>query len=412
MLYIGTLCACVVASLFVVSHSLWFLRGMLGEGPSVFEVGYALLDTTSETIVVRASMTANKYLGISLLDYSRFVFMQAESREYVVGIPRLSHQLHAGKDLRDHGWNVSRHLWILVASRDVKNLDGITVDSEDRRGRIIDGLKREVVAIFLNRLPVSPLFIASIIPGVGSIATGVGMYSELTQGIIHAHIQYDGNQLRGVNWKGVQGINEGDGVQFVALSSDKLRFLESKINKEVQATITKKLQFRKTTPDILFALPEGSDVGFFENSDGFAMSVKGDVEEFTRRVVGLLQSEQGARHPTKKGFLLPDGTVGHEYVPSSPSIQFVPDEDIPGCEKSVGYDDQFFMCKKGEIVSVSISKQVALSALLRVRENKGEWGGQILGDELKKIVPELELQALIFSGNDTAVDIVIKSVEQ
>lgn len=397
LLYIATFSFLLVA-ISASTMSLWFLRGVLGSSQGVVEIGYRQDKHVEKMISSTVLPIADSYLRFSPNAFSRLVYLQDREVEYIVGIPSIKAQFGEKKALNSAGWNTSRIGWILIGER---HINGSVERSQNQRNiSFLHGLQAEVSAVFHRGLPANPVFFSRGIPGFASIENGFAVYGYEKKHELRISLAYDSQQfLKIIDRNTPQVLSEKDAL-YVSIQSGILRLLPKEFISAITATVDERFHFAKTNPSLLAEISQDSVVGFFAQGTDIAMGVKGDASSFRDSLVKYIQSEQGARHPLRKGFLLPDGTVGHEYVPANPSINFEK-IDNTDCEKIVGYDDQLFVCKDSSaIFDVATSLDAAQKAVKNFKEGAGNIWGSSDAAGLKSVLQENVFQKIRFAGDD------------
>ena len=397
MLYIATFSFLVVA-ISASTMSLWFLRGVLGASQGVIEVGYKQDKNIEKMIKDTILPFADSYLHFSPNAFSRLVYLQDRTVEYVVGIPTLQAQLGVTGILSDAGWKTSRIGWIVIGKRQING--SIEERQSERNASLVSGVSAEVSAVFQHGLSADPLFFSKGIPGFASIENGFAVYGDQKKHELRISLGYNSQKFIKIIDSETPLVSSQNNTLYVAIQSGIVRILPKEFTSAITATIDQRFHFAKTSPSLLDGIPEDSIVGIFTHGNDIAMGVTGGANSFQDSVVKYMQSEQGARHPIRKGFLLPDGTVGHEYVPANPTISFEKIGDT-NCKKAIGYDDQLFMCSNSlGGIDVATSLDAAQTAIQNFKEGSGNVWGSGDAEALKNILQENPFQNIWFSGDD------------
>ncbi|MCE9643310.1 MAG: hypothetical protein K8Q97_03255 [Candidatus Andersenbacteria bacterium] len=400
LLYIATFSFLLVA-ISASTTSLWFLRGVLGASQGVVEVGYKQDNNIEKMIKNTVLPVAGSYLHFSPNTFSRLVYLQDRTVEYVVGIPTLQSQLGATSTLSNVGWKTSRIGWIVIGKRQING--SIEENQNERSASLVSGVSAELSAVFQHGLSANPLFFSKGIPGFASVESGFAVYGDQKKHEVRISLGYNSQQFIKIIDSETPLVSMQNDTLYVAIQRGIMRFLPKEFTSAITATIDQRFHFTKTSPSLLGGIPADSLVGIFTHGNDIAMGVTGGASGFRDSVVKYIQSEQGARHPIRKGFLLPDGTVGHEYVPANPTISFEKTDDT-NCEKAVGYDEQLFMCSNSlGGIDIATSLDAAQKAIQNLKEgNRNVWGS---GDAeaLKNILQENAFQKIWFSGDDKSL---------
>lgn len=386
--------------------SLWFLRGILGGPQGVLEIGYQQTLLSTKVLHGDVAGMMNVYAGFSPTIFSRVVYLQDRSWEYIVGIPSLKNQFHAQKSLNDVGWSSSRLGWILIGKRALQgSINENNNMATQREVSIVSGFKAEMSSIFQQNLPINPIFFIRTLPGFASLDSGVAIYATTEKQALHGVTSYTGTRFIGKHSdKVVQGKDQDSNALNVSIQRELITLLPSEFLSAINASIAREFHFTKTNPAVFNKESNGSPTEVFLDGQGVAIGVSAGADEFITTFLKYVRSEQGARHPQRKGFLLPDGTVGHEYVPSVPIISFEKTEN-PACEKLSGYDEQIFMCKNSNgSATIGTSIHAAQKLVEKIKEDNSQVEGSVSGDFLKKILPGNIFQRLLFTGDAKGLD--------
>ena len=406
LLSLVAICASLIAILFVVSTSLWFLRGMLGTSEGLVEFGYGVGGQATQKLLTGAISGMSESLGVSTLDYYRFVYTKDRSQEYVVGIPKITAQFKEEGTLEKSGWSVNRMGWIIVASRPVNSSIERSIASNSKRDiSFISGFQAESIAVFIKGLPVDPIVIGGSISGLASLDTNVKMYATEKNSVIHLIIEYDGTDIHGISQKNSSTEHMSDTSMFVSIQSDILKKINNQFELSVNANIAKNAHFIKTSPDFISQLPDDSSASFLVDAGQWAVGVSNHGELFKDSIVSFMKNEQGARHLVRRGFQLPDGTIGHEYIASSPTIEFSPIDSKSGCEKSIGYDEQFFLCSSEDKIAFSLNQNVAEDLVHAMSASGQVVKGDLQASTIENIFPGTNITSLQFLGDAQHMDI-------
>lgn len=151
--------------------------------------------------------------------------------------------------------------------------------------------------------------------------------------------------------------------------------------------ILEQLMITYTTPDILQNLLAGSSVALIEDHRGFLLAVSGLNSERRAEVQRFIRNEAAYDYPQKKAFLLPDGTLGYQYVPNIEAVTLEYATDEKGCVRSDVHGQSLWVCEnKGSDLYFTTSQE-----LVPVAEELISSGMQIIHledkDALREILP-------------------------
>jgi hypothetical protein len=320
--------------------------------------------------------------------------------------PFFGRQWSALGELKQASWQVHRIGWILVARRPLEtHTEGLLDTDRGLSVSILNGFKSELSAIFLQGLPANPAFIVKTTPGFKSLATGITAYGELKKRVLHISGSYSSNRFISSNMHSIPKKSEQINTLYVSIQSGILHLVSKDLLLAINSVIAHAYHFEKTVPALLSVSEGKKTIGVLLQGDALAIGVAGDGNNFDTTVLNALSKEQGQRHPQRKGFLLPDGTLGHEYVPSNPKVVFTSAQDSD-CKNSQGYDDQIVLCSDGnKIFAISQQKDVAKMVVQNLKGDNQEIFGSITGDNVKKLFPKSTIQKLLFSGDEKGADI-------
>ncbi|HSX24394.1 MAG TPA: hypothetical protein VLG69_00280 [Candidatus Andersenbacteria bacterium] len=407
LLYGSTISLLIIAATMIASSSLWFLRGMLGNTQGVIEFGYepSAMHGSNQKVMDQSMPVALTSLGISLSHYYRFIYIQDRSEEYIACIPTITNQLHAGSEMRKNGWKVHRFAWMLYGEKPVHgSVNYITGNSIQRNDSIVTGIQEVFASIFIRRLPVNPVAIVRVIPGFFGFENGLSAYITQNNDGMHAALRYDGGIVQGSSRKASSVLPDKKSM-YVAIQSDILKNVSPQFLAAFNGLASKNLSFTKTNPDIISTIPDNNSVHFLQEDSNWAIGVIGKTNTFQNNILRYMKDEQGARHPVKRGFKLPDGTIGHEYIASSPVINFLNIDASSQCKKSTGYDEQFFMCENSDKVVISRDQQSAEKLLAKMSATSEVAKGSVPSSILQLIIPAANGSSASFVADTHTADI-------
>lgn len=372
------------------SSSLWFLRGCWGALPAETEFGYSNSHEVAKFFAGQGKpiqSLATAATGSEQENFRRIAYVKDESGEYMTLIPHFSRQFTTKATLRASGWSVSRFGWTLLASR-IRQSSSIP----PREHSVWNGIMAEAKAITYGKLPISPVFFFRT---QQKDASPVAVYANQEKGRIHVSASIDGFEysVPKKNTKTDYKI-PSDNKLIVALPSSVLGIMSKEFLGAVDTSIADGLHFQKTIPHILSALPKGEDIYLVQGTHGVAIGVHMQGEAFGSAILMLMNKEQGQRHPKKRGFTLPDRSIGYEYVRGATNVGFEPHTNTTNCLPSRKYDENIFLCGKQE-ATVLASSEVLGTQLLEFMTStpKGDWRGYISGE-----------YPTYFSGSNRAIE--------
>lgn len=373
--------------------SLWFLRGMWGSTPGTVEFGYQNT-TVTETFLANqgkeiGTIIHNK-VGLDQKFLSRVAYIKDASGEYIALIPSVLGQNMAKASLQASGWNVHRIGWLLMASK----ADGET-SSDIRISTIWGGIIEEAKAAFAHKLPISPMaFFRTQEVDRGSIA----IYASNKQDGIYGTASVDSfDFIASTQKEDIQKEVPDGNKLIVALPRGFLANMNEEFLGSLEGVVAQLLHFQKTTPRSLSAFPDGESIYMAINSNEVALGSAGQGDVFGNKIVAFMAAEQGQRHPKKKAFVLPDGSIGYEYVRGMANPKFVAQGSSTDCLPSNGYDETIFLCGKKEAAVVTSAQDIGRQLLdFMTGASTESWRGYVSGE-----------YPLYFSGKDRSIDFFV-----
>lgn len=410
------ICIVIAVSLVVLylTQSLWFLRGILGEKAALLEFGYT---SVSQLEALSGNSIINQIhsnIGLDISDIIRLVYLRDNTYEYLVLIPSPWHQIDMYESLRAAGWSPQREGWIVVGQRpysgSVKDNSG---NNNVRTIRLMSGIVQQFTMIFKQQLPWNPLFFFRIQKGEYALDTPISVYATTySTNAIHAYVQFADMYPRPTKPMEQKISNNSYDLLF-SIQRDVLQHTTRQINQAFQQLLMSALHTTKSSPDLLSAIPKDSSVVIAQRGENIGFGVYGHSDVFGFNIVRMLSQEQGDRHPERKTFMLPDGTVSHEYIPTRPVVTFTSQSQQSNCKKADGYDDSFFLCAQDALSVVSLHEDLARSVLSDMSEDISKdhqaIEGYISSSEIEKIFPGTRIYTLQVTGNENSLDILVNT---
>lgn len=395
---IGGLLATTALAIMAIGYasSLWFLRGIWGPLPAETEFGYSNSHEMANFFAGQGKYIetlATATIGFNQQDVRRIAYIKDESGEYMALIPRFTRQFTTKAALRVSGWNVSRLGWILLANRINK-----ASPTQTREYSLWNAVTAEAKAVAYNKLPVSPLF---FFRNRQKDASPVAVYASHEKGKLHGSASIDGFEYSMPKRKTETKYKfNGKNNLIVALPSSVVDNLGKEFINAVNTSIAEGLHFQKTNPAILSSLPLGENIYLVQGANSVALGVRMQGEVFGSAIIDFMNKEQGQRHPKKKGFKLPDGSMGYEYVRGATNVGFAPHTNMANCLPSQQYDENLLLCGKQNAAVIASSQELGTQLLEFMMDTpKGEWRGYVSGE-----------YPIHFSGSDKVVDVWVEGI--
>jgi hypothetical protein len=407
MKYLGLYVSCIGALLLILvlsSSSLWFLRGVLGHEEGIIEFGYRgnieLLKSFTEGALVQA---VESRLGVLMNDFYRIVYIRDAEVEYIVGMPRVSRQFGESYIMAQKGWKTQRFLWILTASRPINGESSIDGSSE-RSLSMLQGFKSQLRAFTIKDLPISPLFLAHLSTKSQLFDQPMSIYGELVSSkVVHIAISYDESFLnfrrRSVDNKDLKNR------LYVSIQSDIFKNIQSQVISSVDDLGARLLRFSKTNPSVFSSLPSHTPIGILLDAENVAIGLKANGEALRSLAKSWAVAEQGARHPQRKAFALPDKTIGYEYVPTLPKVNFESNKEEQ-CVAASPYDEQMFFCGKSDVKVVASQDLIGAQLVEYLSSDQNNMSGTLSEKIVEKVLPGSLIKSLSFVGDEKGADIM------
>lgn len=347
------------------TSSIWFLRGLWGSQEGMQELG---LQITPSVLAV-----SNEF-GLPIQDdlraFSRVAYLQDGQYEYISAIPSLKKQRESVAALHASGWDTERIGWIIVGSR----MKAKESEEAARTMSIGSAFKAQAYAM-VHGLSASPLlFFRTSIDGHNPIA----IYADnVRKGIVGsvspkgtAYIPMRTNMEK-IKFKQESGLN-------VSLPSEVLVNKKNDFIDSIHSSIAMQFRFNSTNPTLTNTIPKGQVMYLAAHSSQVAMGVREQGDVFKTNVLGVMNKEQGQRHPRKKAFALPDRTIGYEYVLGTTKAHFAsPSASEEVCLPSQEYDETLFFCTEGDAAALASSEEIGKEILRHITAEKAQWNGYI-----------------------------------
>lgn len=359
------------------SSSLWFLRGGWGPLDAETEFGYSNSHEVTKFFAGQGESIQNlttAAIGSDQENFRRIAYLKDESGEYMALIPRFTRQFTTKATLQASGWNVSRIGWIVLASR--INQPSLPIS---REYSLWNGIIAEAKAITSGKLPITPLFFFRT---QQKDAVPFAVYASGEKGKIHLSASIDGFEYSMPKRSTTSDYKiAGDNKLIVALPSSVLVSISREFIDAIDTSVAEGLRFKKTIPHIFSGLPKGEDIYLLQADNEVAIGVRMRGEEFGNAIQSIMNKEQGQRHPKKRGFALPDRSMGYEYVRGVTNVGFAPSTNTTNCLPSQKYDETIFLCGKQEAAVLASSEAIGVQLLeFMASTPKGDWRGYVSGE--------------------------------
>jgi hypothetical protein len=301
------------------------------------------------------------------------------------------------------GWKTQRFLWILTASRPINGESSIDGSSE-RSLSMLQGFKSQLRAFTIKDLPISPLFLAHLSTKSQLFDQPMSIYGELVSSkVVHIAISYDESFLnfrrRSVDNKDLKNR------LYVSIQSDIFKNIQSQVISSVDDLGARLLRFSKTNPSVFSSLPSHTPIGILLDAENVAIGLKANGEALRSLAKSWAVAEQGARHPQRKAFALPDKTIGYEYVPTLPKVNFESNEDEQ-CVAATSYDEQMFFCGKSDVKVVASQDQIGAQLVEYLSSDQNNMSGTLSEKIVEKVFPGSLIKSLSFVGDEKGADIM------
>ncbi|MEX1112673.1 MAG: hypothetical protein WEC84_04365 [Candidatus Andersenbacteria bacterium] len=337
----------IFLSLFTASHSLWFLT--------------ALIKDDSASVTAGGNHSALSLIGTQVPEeiqsshWQTFVYNQQEEggRVQAIGIAKWFQGRALIRDLRQQGFEPRRLGWVVLVG-----------DRYVERSSILKNVPAGFASLVLhkatNNHPSFPDAVASIRKdSYPLIHADTAMIATMNSSVLRLAVKEQTTALEDVLWEDDVFAHQGDADKpdiAVVAQSDVLESMPEISSSNLNDYLLEQLGFVYTAPDLvgfstgfparLVALQRGSDIVF---------GLQGASLEEEMALQEAILAEAGYDYPTRHAFLLPDRTLGYEYIPDKEQV-LIGEPSMPsGCSALVIHQRDMWVCKKEGIIAVSTS---------------------------------------------------------
>ncbi len=258
--------------------------------------------------------------------FSRYVVASAADHHILAGLPRLAVQPTIAGRLRGEGWQVHRLGWFVVAER-----SALPHQSSYYWQRAAQAGASLLTSMFKHPQTTHPLMLLEI--EVGAWPFIDQPYSALAyreQDGIRVYVQQNTNPDQAFV-KGRTGSTEpSDNLEIIAPGRLLILAPES-MKSRWDEQLLARFHFLNTKPLFTKVLSSQSLIGIAGQEDHLAIGVRQGTSEFTSQVREWISEELSYQYTEKRAFLLPDGTLGYEYVSTATQPTFRPSQSNPAC---------------------------------------------------------------------------------
>lgn len=167
-------------------------------------------------------------------------------------------------------------------------------------------------------------------------------------------------------------------TMFVALPSAFLAHIPVDIQEKLQDTVKVNLSLTKSRPDIINSLQQAKAFTYLEG-EFEGQAALGVIEDtgtsFMQAVKGWIALERGYLSPVTQAFRLPDGTIGHEYIPSPTVGDGFSQPGLDAC--SISYIDgkPMWLCHAGNVSVLGTSAELGYRGMktLQRMQDDAHW---------------------------------------
>lgn len=329
-------------------------------------------------------MDVQKYLPGSLheIPVNRFVYSRAAASEEIVIAASIWHQASIQQVLMNNGWQVKRFGLLIRAARG-ENLP------ENASFRELAG------KFYQAPIPARAVALVSFTPTSSNkdVQSLLGYIRWETPTRLALNLTKNSKVSKRYAFPNFQNKK----LQ-VALPSAVLSYLPEKNTAPWETVIQKKLGFEKTHPNLRELIAKEQGVTLVMDGDNLGLGIQTQNPAAVANIFkAWFASEEAHRHPNRRAFRLPDGTIGYEKTAGAAAPAFPSEFDHENCLESLLPDLKVWLCK-GES-SLSLSSQKSIAQQVRSALPGATWVLQ-LGQEYAESLPFANLESVVASGDE------------
>lgn len=309
-----------------VLGSSWALWSLLPQGGSVRLVASGAVPQRSEifSLISRynlpgeliAAIDASPQAGIS----------SASSGPVVIISPRIKDQYRTQRLLNQSGWIVARRGLLLLAWPEQSSPSW----PSSRLGY--------ASSFFKNMWRTRTLVPAAVL----NVRGGVTALATARQTSFRIYVSDTLTDIRKYNPRSASLQDTYD--LYVSIPGHVLSVIPPEIKGRWNKDLAEALGLKHNPPDLLGYLSQYEDIVIVQRGEHTAVGVSGATDTYSAAVISWLESENSYNHPVKKGFRLPDGTLGYEWVPGAKEEVFGEWRD--GCRAPAAGKSSAWLCLK------------------------------------------------------------------
>ncbi|MEK7499642.1 MAG: hypothetical protein AAB649_03480 [Patescibacteria group bacterium] len=376
------------------SSSLWFLRALLPENSGEYTVGYKNSFVNSSSLVRGIQEKYASILPIGVGNFNRFVYTKDGQAQYIVGIPKVLHQLSLAQELRAQSYTVHRLGYILLASK----------GSTETSSNSFMALGKTLSAVFIHGLPISGEF---ILQNSNTGSESNALYIEQNSSSLHAVVHTNSSNFIRGNTKRLPEKSTQPEATFITLQKNALNVFPTEFIAAVESKVSELMHFTKTHPKTLQSLlSENESVILSIKESSVALGVVSNGEKTAGLIQSWMDAEQGTRHPQKKAFSLPDKSIGYEFIPGKSNAHFSITKGVgTTCLPTQDYDEQLFLCGKDNILVVATEEILGNQTVSFLTDSTVLKKGVIQSGALNAVGLGSEFTKIEYSTTPDSIDI-------
>lgn len=339
---------------YIITHSLWFLSRFV---PSDSNIVWAakgghpftqLLHTQSRLIGLDLEQE-----GINFQDYSHIVIAKTAASTHVVGITNSLFQTpNTRQKLQPEGWHVQAVGPYVNAQKGagVQVLTAKTLLSRSGQGiwhlmkHASDGINPiSIIHVSEKSIPLADTAYDAVIT----------VRKDMVQTIVkHPH----GQQAPPLTLEKTANNIPSYGLKF-ALSGKMLSHIPARLQTASLAKMMDNLHINRKQSDLAALIKKATFIAGVSNHNETGLAIMGESTGLATAMQNIVAAEEGYYHPQRGAFRLPDGSIGFEFRPGTPSAVW--SQVNESCGYYNGQNHQWWVCNNGKMASLGTSQPVA-----------------------------------------------------
>ncbi|MEX0649716.1 MAG: hypothetical protein WD200_01835 [Candidatus Andersenbacteria bacterium] len=347
---LGTTLVVGILLFFSLNRSSWFLLGLLSESaPSSLTIGIKrptnIFSEKFEHALVPAAIVNNKWHA--------YVIAQEGGKVSVAGVVNPFHAKEVAENLQRAGKTVKRIGWTIVIAKEGELTQGTWQYLQK-------GISSLALHVAKYRFPIWPMAIASIqekqAPYVKSDVVAMLLHDNRGERLIAKEHTRNFGELKsglenGSEWG--SSITPAEAVMVAGLSS--LEVLPGAVKDQLSAYIANRFSFTHTRPAFIATITTPERVVLLAEGEDTILGLQGASEANVAELQRLFEAEAAYDYPQRHTFLLPDRTLGYEYIPNIAEVVIEDSAAHSACKALSMHGSKVWICNQANMLFVTTS---------------------------------------------------------